>query len=116
MTSFNPEFMYYTMIICFGIYIVLQIYVVYKLKIIISKLFEILIHFENVLRVFKLSAKPKTIKLKKSCQICKYRLAFYDNEKESQGYLFYRCQISRKDVKPDFVCNDFVFDPQTYNV
>ena len=116
MKSFSPDLMFYSMIIFFGIYIVLQIYIVHKLKIIISRLFEILFYFENVLRKFKLPVRAKPVKVRKSCQTCKYRLAYYNNNSKFPGYLYYRCQISKKKVAPNFLCKDFVFDPQTYNV
>jgi len=112
----TPDNIFFIVMIIIGIYIALQIYIIHKLRIIIGKLFEILFHFEGIMRRFKIPVKSKQTKSKKSCQICKYRLAFYNSSSKIPGFLYYRCQITRKKVPYDFSCKDFVLDPQTYNV
>jgi len=112
----NPDNIFYIVMIVLGIYIALHIYIIHKLKIIIGRLFEILFHFENILKRLKIPEKAKQAKSKKSCQTCKYRLAYYNSDEKIPGFLYYRCQITQKKVPPDYLCKDFVFDPQIYNV
>ena len=106
----------FLVLIIVGIYVALQIYIIHKLKIIIAKLFEILFHFEGIMRRFKIPVKSKQEKSKKCCQLCKYRLAYYNRNSKIPGFFYYRCQITKKKVPQDFLCNDFVFDSQTHNV
>ena len=69
----EPDNVFYVVMIFLGLYIALQVYIIHKLKIIIGKLFEILFHFEGILRRFRIPEKAKQVKSKRSCQICKYR-------------------------------------------
>ncbi|MBC8185640.1 hypothetical protein H8E88_31525 [candidate division KSB1 bacterium] len=110
------ENIFYIAAIILGVYIALQIYIINKMRIIIRKLFDILFQFEDIMRRFKIPGKTKPGKIRKTCQICKYRLAFFNSKSNNPGFLYYRCQITRKKVPADFLCNDFVIDPQTYNV
>ncbi len=116
MEFITPENAFYIVVIILGVYVALQIYIIKKMMIIIRKLFDILFQFEDIMSRFKIPVKTKPGKIRKTCQICKYRLAFFNSKSKNPGFLYYRCQITRKRVPMDFLCNDFVIDPQTYNV
>jgi len=112
----NPDVLFYLLIAFFSGYIVLQIYIVFKLKTIIHKLFEILLHFDVIMIRFKGSRKKAAKKVNRSCQNCKYRLPFYSNTSKIENSLYYRCQITGQKVSPNNICNNFIFDPQTLDV
>ncbi len=82
----------------------------------IGKLFTVILQFEGIFSKRNFSEKSHQVKLLKNCQVCKYRLAFYNHDTKNQGTLYYRCQITRRQVSPNYCCRDFVFDPQTFNV
>ena len=116
MNNINQETILYLLALFFGLYISLQIYIILKLKKIIVHLFEILFQVHDVLNKLPKAPGKKTIKVKKYCQNCKYRLPFYNKSDTSSSLFYYNCQITRKKVPPDYYCSNFVFDQKTLDV
>ncbi len=116
MKTLSPDIFFYLIIFFFGTYILLQIYIILKLRTIIKHLFEILFQLHAIIRKVYIDRATKSNQLKKICQNCKFRLPYYNANAHIQNLIYYRCQLSNKKVPPDYYCQNFVLDPQTYDV
>ena len=112
----SSDSIFYLLIAFFSIYIILQIYIVFKLRTIIQKLFDILFRIDNLIQKFRKSKPDTTGSTIQCCKNCKKRIPFYYNESNVDGFFYYRCQLTKKQVQATYVCKKFVFDPQTYDV
>lgn len=95
-------------------YILLQIYLLIKLKFFIERISEIFFKVNsliNELQVERGSGKPRNVK---NCQNCKNRLVFFHSQ--DKPYFYIKCRLNNQPVNPDYYCEHFVFDPQNYEI
>ena len=112
----KSDIIFYLLISFFSVYIILQVYIVLRMRTIIQKLFDILFRIDAVMKHIRPSHQKTRVKLIQSCKNCKNRVPFYFSDPEYESYFYYRCRLTRKQVLPDYYCNNFVLDPQTYDV
>jgi len=100
---------------CFlALFILTQIYLILKIKIIVERLLNIFMKMDRVIRKFRLSNNYKPQKTTQSCQNCKFRRIFYHSDSES--YFYIKCFLNNQPVDPDFCCPNFVMDEQGYEI
>lgn len=112
----NSDILFYLLISFFSIYIILQIFIVLKMRVIVEKLIYIMFRLDGLRREFHQLDRGTPIHLTRSCKNCKNRIPFYFNVSKFEGYFYYRCKLTKKQIPPDYLCERFIFDPQTYDV
>ena len=106
--------MLYLLICFFSVFICFQIYLLFKIKKIVQKLIEILFLFDHLVKKIRPGEGTKD-SLARTCMNCKNRVPYYLNDPHYNGYFYYRCQFTKKHVLPENSCDHFTFDPQIYN-
>ena len=116
MEANNSDNFFYLLIAFFSLYIILQIYIVFKMRLIIQKIFEIIFRIDGIFRQVKMTSLQSKITPLKVCKNCQNRIPFYYSENEKDGFFYYRCRLTKKQVPGDHACDNFILDPQTYDV
>lgn len=101
----------YLLIGFLSIFLFFQIYFIANLRKIIQKLIEILLLFDHLAKKSRPKEKNKE-PITQTCANCKNRVPFYLNDPDYNGYFYYRCQLTKKHVLPDYSCANFILDPQ----
>jgi hypothetical protein len=115
MESQNSDLIFYLLLCFLSVYIVLQIYIIVRMKMIVERLIEILYELDLLINPTQSRSQSAATQVSKSCKHCKYRIPFYLNNPDYNGYFYYRCQLTNRYVQPEHVCEHFIVDPQIYN-
>ena len=107
----NLIFLLLTFLICF---ILFQIYLVFKIKIIIQRILEIFIKIDSIVKEFQWEQSGKKSKIIRTCQNCKNRIVYFHSENEA--YFYIKCRLNNQTVNPEDFCHYFVLDPQSYEI
>ncbi|MFZ5516078.1 MAG: hypothetical protein ACOY90_05540 [Candidatus Zhuqueibacterota bacterium] len=110
------DIIFYLIITFFSIYSILFVYIVLRLRTYIPKLLDILLRIDAAVKQPLPHQQKETEKPARSCKNCKNRLPFYFSDPGYESYFYYRCRLTQKQVPPDYSCNKFILDPQTYDV
>ena len=111
--NFNSTLIYF--LFCFFICVVLlQIYILLKLKSISRKLSKLFFKFDMLYDNADQHQNFYRATTIKSCQNCKNRIVFFHSDEESYFYL--KCRINNKAVNQQYFCNYFILDPQNYKI
>ncbi len=109
MSDMSPDFLLLLVVVFFGFYIILQILIASRLSALTKYLLDILIELKTMSAKSRLK---KQFSRPRNCAVCKYRVPFFDFQKKTQTMVYYRCQLTKKKVDPDYFCENFILDPQ----
>ncbi|MDZ7264115.1 MAG: hypothetical protein ONB16_05985 [candidate division KSB1 bacterium] len=115
MEAHNSDFIFYLLLCFLSVYIVLQIYIIVRMKMIVERLIEILYDLDLLINPAQSQRQSAANEVSRTCKHCKYRIPFYQNNPDYNGYFYYRCQLTNRYVQSEHVCEHFVIDPQLYN-
>ena len=107
----NLIFLLLSFLICF---ILFQIYLVFKIKVVVQRILEIFIKIDRMVREFQREKAGKKSTKMSTCQNCKNRIVYFHSEDET--YFYIKCRLNNQTVNPEDFCHYFVFDPQNFEI
>ena len=112
-TSNNPNliFLLLSFLICFILY---QIYLVFKIKVIVQRILEIFIKIDRMTREFQRQQSGKKTGSINRCENCKNRMVYFHTGDEA--YFYIKCRLNNQVVNSEDFCHHFVLDPQNLKI
>jgi hypothetical protein len=111
--NFSQHVHYYILLALFGLLFILQIWAMFKIKLMLKRVLEIYKRMQQMASLGLGEAQPSSktsVKYKRICEYCRHRETFFDAA--GKNVFIYRCGLSKQRIKLDDSCAQFDFDPQ----
>jgi len=96
------------------LFLVLQIYLIYKIKVTIQRILDIFLKLDRMVQYIQFNRTSGKTKPDHNCQNCKNRIVYFHSDKEP--YFYIKCRLSDEIVSPEDSCYHFILDPQSYEI
>lgn len=111
--NFSQHVHYYILLALFGLLFILQIWAMFKIKLMLTRVLEIYKRMQQMTALRLGEAQPSSkinVTYKSICEYCRHRETFFDAA--GKNVFIYQCGLSKQRIKLEDSCAQFEFDPQ----